>query len=466
MDEAVKSLEPNITAVNGAGGKSDEGTRDEQKAKKPPKPDEKEIQEDYLDSKKGNLRHFYGAFHEYNGKGLWQERTIGQTDNDLAEFMKAYRWRGSEVSASRVFGTRKLVQNAAMLNPAELDTAIEARRTIISLQNGRFDWERQEMSQHEREDLFTVQLPFPFIPKAQCPNFVQFLNTSLRVKDGSKPDDEMIATLLEAIGYSMTGRTDLRKAFWMIGPTGAGKGVILDLITNMMGSLAVWADLRQLGKDRFLAAQFVGKRVILASEVPAGSYIDDAAFKTLVGGRDRIIAERKGKDQYAFLPETKVWWAMNTAPRTNDKSGALVDRLHPIIFHHSIPADQRNPNLHALLRKEYPGIFALVMGNYRNLLKRGKLLLPKASERRLQEYKDENDREGAFVAETLERDPSAKISTGDLYTLYKQWCYDNGFVPLNKNSVAEEWRRFFSEDRKVNGITHWYGYRPKATINL
>src|SRR5690606_10210241 len=104
------------------------------------------------------------------------------------------------------------------------------------------------------------------------------------------------------------------------------------VLRSLAGSLHATIDLNQLGANRFLLSSIVGKRIVTFTESSANSMLPDALFKALDGGSDEIYADVKHKEAIPFVPEAKMWWAMNSMPRVSDRSGAVYSRLHIIPF--------------------------------------------------------------------------------------------------------------------------------------
>src|SRR5690606_11819017 len=121
------------------------------------------------------------------------------------------------------------------------------------------------------------------------------------------------------------------------------------------------------GGNRFMLSAIVGKRAVTFSEADQGAVLPDGLYKALVGGTDEIFADVKNKPGIVFRPEAKLWWAMNNAPRTTDRSGATLNRLNPILFNRSIPKSDRISNLDQMLMRERAGIFNWLLAGYARL---------------------------------------------------------------------------------------------------
>jgi putative DNA primase/helicase len=99
--------------------------------------------------------------------------------------------------------------------------------------------------------LSTVRIPHAWNPKAKCPAIDAFLETVL-------PAD-CIDFVLEVIGYCLIPDNRMQRAVMLVGPGGNGKGTLLDLISNLMGSKNIASrTLHELSEERFARADLFG----------------------------------------------------------------------------------------------------------------------------------------------------------------------------------------------------------------
>lgn len=419
------------------------------------KPDDADMMFDLVKSWKGKVAHFYGNWQVYQN-GCWQVRQPPKVRSFVLQFLLKYRERGIAINSARVNSVTNLAEDACYISDDELMQQAEGRKQYINLQNGLYNLETHQIEKHQADLYFTNQLPFSYQPDANCPTLHRFLTTSL-VDESGKPDFEMIALVQEAMAYSMTARTDLKASFWCVGKPDSGKSTLIALLRSLMGSLHATIDLNQLGNNRFLLSGIVGKRVVTFTEASAGSVIPDALYKTMVGGQDEVWADVKNKPGIAFKPESKFWWAMNDAPRTTDRSGAVLNRLHVLLFNRTIPQNQRIHNLDSLLAQELPGIFNWLMSGYKRLVRAGTFTRPTQSEKWRESYQLDNDTEASFIAARCKRVPTAYEPSQPLYDTYRTWCIDGGFTPRNQNNFARDMERLGFEKRERDGRKYWYG---------
>src|SRR6185369_1096393 len=209
----------------------------------------------------------------------------------------------------------------------------------INLRNGLFNLDTFELEAHRPEMYLTNQLDFAFDIDAKAEKLRRFLYTSL-TDENDQPDMDMIMLVLELMAYSMTARTDLKSSAWLVGAPDSGKSTLIAFLRSLMGNLHATIDLNQLATNRFLLAGIVGKRVVTFTEADTTAFLPDALYKAMVGGTDEIYVDVKNKPGISFVPTAKFWWAMNGAPRINDRSGATFNRLQVIHFDKSVPPER------------------------------------------------------------------------------------------------------------------------------
>lgn len=408
------------------------------------------------------VRHFYSQWRGYE-HGVWRVRHPAELRRYIREKLRDFRRFGVQVNQRRITSIVAMLEDELFLPEGEINAVRAERARYINLLNGLYNIETGKLEPHRPELYFTSQLDFRYDVNAACPTWHKYLRKSLVYPDGA-PDHDLVALVTQALGYSMTSRTDLKASFWLVGEKDSGKSTFISVIKNIMGDLHTTIDLTQLGKNRFLLAGIVGKRVITFTEASEGTLLDDAAYKTLTGGSDDVHADVKNKDPISFRPEAKLWWAMNGMPRITDRSGATTRRITIIPFNRSIPADQRILNLEDQLMAERSGIFNEAVEHYQVLVAHGHFHRSEQSEAEMVQYIRENDTEATFIEQCAERHDSYNIRARALYEAYSSWCASNGFRPKNSNQVAKDWRRLGFRDRHSGGSV-WDGLRLREPHN-
>jgi putative DNA primase/helicase len=429
------------------------------------KPDDDQLAIELSKAFADDVSFFYNSWRSYQS-GVWASRDNAEMRRYIRTQLRKYRAKGVQVSQRRITSIAAMLEDDLFISDRKIIETFPEQRRYVNLRNGLFNLESMELEPHRPDLYFTSQLDFDYDPDADCPTFSKYLTSSLVYEDTGKPDPDLIMLMKQALGYSMTARTDLKLSFWLIGKKDSGKSTFVSLLKNLFGSLYGTIDMNQLGTNRFLLAGIVGKRVIGFTEGSSNTFLPDGLYKALVGGSDEIYADVKNRDAIAFVPECKVWWAMNDGqlPRISDRSGATTRRIVIIPFNRSIPENKRIQNLEQLLMRERAGIFNEMVFGYKCILNGRTFDKCEQSNAAREQYIMENDTEMTYIEERGETHESYRITSAALYQDYSSWCMERGFKPKNINQLAGEWRRLGFVHERSNGAW-WRGVRLKQIAN-
>jgi putative DNA primase/helicase len=422
-------------------------------------PDDDDLAVELAEKWNQKVRRIFQEWRVYQG-GYWAKRDVNQVQQQVKEHLRTKRGNGVRISAGRVNSVTRLLESECHVSDDEIARQTPQQTHYINLQNGLFNITTFQLEAHRPDLYFIEQLPFAYDKNATAPTFKRFLETSLVHPNTTNPDHDLIILAAEAIGYTLTARTDLKVAFWVPGPGDSGKSTLLNLIARLAGSLHTAIDLHELG-ERFGLAPIIGKRVATCTEAQSNVYIRHDRFKALTGGGDYVVVDQKNKAPLTIIPTVKLWFAFNDAPGTNDRSDAYFKRLRVIPFNRSIPEKERIPDLLERMTQELPGIFNIVMGAYRRLVKDGAFIRCSQSDAWIQDYKLKYDHEATFLLEQCVRDPEGIVSSTELYQAYRSYMTDNGMNPKSGKVVATDWKRLGLDWLHRNTGSYWKGVRMK-----
>lgn len=413
----------------------------------------------------GFIAYFRNLWRQYE-VGVWSDRNPEEIRRIIRVFLRKFRQRGGlKITQGQISSLEAVVKDALYMPDRKLIQIQKEQRIYIPLRNGLYNLETGKLEPHQKELYFTYQLDFDYDEDATCPTFRRYLSSSLVTPDGA-PDNQLVDFVRAALAYSMTARTDLKASFWLLGKPDAGKSTFIAFIREFLGALHVSVDMGQMGTNQFMLSSLIGKRVATCTEAEAGAMISDGLYKALSGGSDAIWVDVKNKEGISFIPEAKLWWAMNNAPRTRDRSDAIFNRLKIIPFNRSVPKAERDPQLLQKLLAEKSGIFTDLMWAYKRLLNNGGFEIPDQCATTLETYRLQNDTERTFRDECLVKDPNGRIQATELYNAYKDWCVENGFRPKQRNEVSQDWERLgLIAKKSTGGLNYWFGFTLKTRIS-
>lgn len=315
-----------------------------------------------------------------------------------------------------------------------------------------------------------------------CPEWERFF------AEIHQDDPETIDFHGRYLGYIATGLTHEQYYLCWIGDGANGKGVMGDLLAEILGPLA-WDISPELileqknsrgssGPSADLVS-LMGRRLVIASETDENRRISAAMIKRLTG-QERITA-RSPHDKYeiTFEPCFKLIFRTNNVPAGLTKDFAMVRRLiyiHYPLMYVDDPAKeaeakpqqahlfrQKDGGLRDRLRREKPGILAWLVRECLRYQRDG-LSPPDRIRAAVDQLRRDEDHLGRFLEEVCERtDPGDWIMFKELYGHFQKWYADNidakdKYLPSKKSVSAQLVKRGFRREQQ-GGQTYIYGLR-------
>jgi P4 family phage/plasmid primase-like protien len=305
----------------------------------------------------------------------------------------------------------------------------------------------------------------PVVAGGECPMWLAFLD---RVMAG---DRELVAYLKRACGYCLTGLTTEHVLFFLYGTGSNGKSVFVTTVTGMMGDYAVSAP-----AEIFMAsptdrhptelARLRGVRLVVASEVEVGRRWAESRIKQLTGG-DRISARFMRMDFFEYVPQFKLMITGNHKPRISRVDEAIRRRIHLVPFTVTIPPAERDPDLAARLKTEWPGILAWAVEGCLEWRRVG-LSPPEAVRKATDDYLATEDTIGQWLEECCIENQNGFAKSADLFASWKAWAERSGEPVGSAKALSQELaKRGFekgtaghAKDRGFRGLTVRAAERP------
>ena len=384
-----------------------------------------------------------------------------------AKMLAAVQKRMQDLSgADYLSGVERLAEKH-LNQPA---TAFDCNPDILVLLNGTLDFAEGVFREHRATDFASVRSSIAFSPAADCPKWEAFLERCI-------PDVETRAYLARAVGYCLTGRVNHDALFFLYGLGANGKStfvaVLKMLLGELMTSVPIVALLAAKGDSNFdyHKASMEGKRVVLTDEIPEGRKLAENQVKALTGG-DPINARRPFEQPYTFNPTHKLWLMGNHKPDVKGTDEGIWRRVHLVPFLVTIPEAERRPR-HEVLAEFAAEISGILNWAIRGLLESRDIGLkpPPQVVAATQEYREESDQFGAFLAECTEPSPTAMTGIGALSKCYMVWCEQNGEVPRYRGTrqlrkVMKDRGYHVEPDRNNHPTAYGIGLKMEETDNV
>ena len=312
--------------------------------------------------------------------------------------------------------------------------------------------EPYEPEPYTPENATTIQLPWCYTPDADCPAILDFLG-EVQARDTSEQTDAMVEFLFEVIGYTLLPRGPVRKAVLHLGPTGAGKSILLHLHTALTGEHQVSTEsLTNIGSNRFSAANLVGKLANICADIGTQAAEDSSIFKAIVGG-DRIPAERKGRQGFSFRPSATLIFSANEVPGSRDTGDAYTGRWFVIQYRHQFEEDARKEaELRALAsdQGEMEGFMRHSVLGAGRMLDRGDFEVPADVAEAGERFRRTVDSVAGWLeSDRTIVDDGSNAERKAAYASYCAWCEDEGKHPLGRTRFYDRLR----QDRRIDEQT-------------
>ncbi len=309
------------------------------------------------------------------------------------------------------------------------DRGLNDHHDLVCLANGMLDIGTGEFRPHDKKYLATQILDFPFDEKADCPDWLPFLQDVI-------PDPLVRTQLQQFFGYCLTRETRYGKCLLLHGPGSDGKSTILKILQAMIGTHNCSAV--QMGnlEDPFERATLHNKLLNIATEEDKKAF-GSAFFKAIVTG-DFINASFKHKDFFTFRPYAKLAFASNFFPQVSDNTDGYYRRILGIKFTKQFGPGfdaEEDKYLEDKLLRQLPGIFLWSLEGLALLREHDGFVQAERTTEFISEYKRHNSPVHAFVDEfcrLAEPGEDLRIATDVLYKRYCKYCNENGHRALSK----------------------------------
>lgn len=343
----------------------------------------------------------------------------------------AIKWAALSEGRFRIESVLALAQKTGKLS-VQTSRGWDSDPWLLGVPNGVVDLQTGKLRSGDKDDQITKHTGVIYDPSAKCPRWELFLREILNY------DDELVAFIRRATGYTLTG--DLREDCWFgcYGKGSNGKSTLFKVFHSVLGDYGYVAPFslvqRGHGEARrdFDIAYLQNMRFVMASETSEGGVWDEERLKRLSGG-DPLHAEIKHGAEFEFLPSHKLWFMFNHQPRVRDHSVGFWRRVRLIPLLRDYEKDpEKDLLLDDKLRSEFTGILAWMVRATREWLDKG-LPVPEAVKAASTRYEEDEDPLSEFVAKHLRLDgPGFPLSS--VFSVYKEWCKaENVSHPLGKN---------------------------------
>lgn len=344
--------------------------------------------------------------------------------------------------------------------PAVL-TDFDGDPMLLNVVNGTLDLRSGTLRPHRREDYITRIVPIAWDERATAPTWDAFLRRVLA------EDADLYGYVQRMVGYCLTGDTSEQVLHFLHGRGANGKSVFCEILAALLGEYAIVCSPELIMPRRHSAipndiARLRGARVALMNETTQGSRFDEAKLKDLTGG-DTLTGRFLHREFFDFKPTHKLVIRGNHKPAISGTDEGIWRRLRLVPFTVQIPPDEQDKRLLDKLRGELPGILRWAVEGCLDWQRRG-LNPPAVVTEAVQQYREESDTLGRFIAEHCNVRKLAQVKSGVFFRHYQQFAEQSGerWIPA-KDLPHEMERRGFSYKRGTGGQRLYLGIELIAT---
>jgi len=322
---------------------------------------------------------------------------------------------------------------------------------LLGVANGVIDLTTGSMVSPDPKLMISKQVNCRFIHSETCPQWLDFMQQTFQ------DDQEMIAYIQKALGYSLTGDVGEEVLHFCFGTGSNGKSVMANVIQDLMGDYVSTANIDLMAvRDSSASndiARLAGARVVLANETKENQKLDDQKLKALVS-TEMITARVLYGEFFEFRPQFKIWLRGNHKPIVTDSSEGAWRRIRLVPFDNQIPLDRKDYGLQEKLLSEKEGILNWMIEGCLIWQKERLTNIPQRIQEASDGYREESDVLGEFIEDCCSVDKKYSIDQKVLYSTWKTWCFGNGLQPFTQKSLTRQLtsRSFKTERRKENGV--------------
>lgn len=313
-------------------------------------------------------------------------------------------------------------------------TELDADGYLLNTPGGTVDLRTGEIKPHKPTDYITkITSVYPDNMNAEVfENFLRELTCG---------DDDLARYLQEVAGMCVIGRVMQENIIIAYGAGGNGKSTLFNLLARVIGdySGALSADTLTSNCRRNKMPEYAdlrGKRLVIAAELEEGMRLDTSVVKKLCS-TDRIIAEKKYKDPFTFIPSHTVVLYTNYLPKIGTMDRGTWDRIIAVPFNARFRNRQGEiKNMSDYLYDRCAGaVLTWMIEGARTFIDNGYFIkIPECVRNLTEKYQSDSDWFNTFLTENCDVAREYCEKSGDLYVRYREFCDITGDF---KRSLAE-----------------------------
>jgi putative DNA primase/helicase len=327
-------------------------------------------------------------------------------------------------------GTRARI--AAAISMAQSESGINTSQGeydlhpyLLNIRNGVIDLRSGDLMPHDPKLRITQLAAVEYVADARSALWERF------IREVTCGDDDVAEFLQQAFGLALTGDVSDEVLVCHNGGGCNGKSTALEAVGKMLGDYAAVAPpglftARKFDSHPTELAGLRGKRFVTAIEQEGNRALRESLIKQMTGG-DTIRTRGMREDFWEMLPTWHIHIAYNTAPRLTGTDDGIRRRLRVVPWKASFKgAPDATVKERLTGEDERPGILNWCLEGLRKRLAGGRLYSPEAVMVATDEYIDDEDVVGRFVAERTEIEQGQVVELREILRAFREWMQADG----------------------------------------
>ena len=257
--------------------------------------------------------------------------------------------------------------------------------------------------------------------------------------------DKDLQTYLQYIaGVCAIGTVKREELIIATGSGGNGKSTFFNLLFHVLGDYAGMLSAETLTKDSRKnkspeLAELRGKRMIISAELEEGARLDTSTVKKLCS-TDPIIAEKKYKDPFVFIPSHSCILYTNHLPKVSASDNGTWSRLVVVPFKALFRGKSGEVKKYEdVLYSQCGGaVLSWVIEGAKRVIESNFFVQqPECVRAAIAEYRDNSNEISMFLADRCVNDRTAFAPAGRLYEEYRNYCQDEGIYVKDKGHFKQ-----------------------------
>jgi putative DNA primase/helicase len=301
----------------------------------------------------------------------------------------------------------------------------------VAVANGLLDVRTRRLTAHTPFFFNLNSVPFAYDPDAKCKAFDAFVASLWDEDDGAR------RTLVQMLGYLVSGRTDMHCVFGLIGKKRGGKSTIARLATELLGPANVVNLTVEDFSYTFGLETTIGKSLAVLADVRTTGKNNSTLVQRLLSitGEDGIPIQRKNRKGLSTRTLLRLMYLSNETPYFGDASTAAAKRFVLMIFDRDF-SGREDRQLGDKLSQELPGILNAALDGLAELEREGQFTQSAAAEAESEDMADLSSPIRVFVREECELGVDFQVEKKQVYWRWKTWCEGHGMPPRSEPLFA------------------------------